>query len=360
MSSTRQAGLIERLCLGAFLLGTPGAPADPLQQALPGVWVSAPEIQALPMEGEAWNAVRKAASKPLPVADIADRDNSCDVFCMAKALVHVRTGDPALRSEVLVAIEQAIGTERRGDVLSLSRNLPGYIISAELVGLPPALDKRFRSWLELVPHEELGGTNLRRVHERRPNNWGTHAGAARAALARYLGRGPELERVAQVFRGWLGERAHYDGFEFGDLDWQSDPSHPVGINPPGAERDGHPIGGVLPDDQRRGGAFTWPPPKENYVYEALQGALAQAVILWRAGYDVWEWGDQALLRAALWLEREARYPAAGDDTWQPHVINRFYGPRLLTPSGASRPGKNVGWTDWTLSSKVTLPGLRER
>ena len=68
------------------------------------------------------------------------------------------------------------------------------------------------------------------------------------------------------------------GFEYGDLSWQADPTKPVGINPVGAKRDGHSIDGVLPDDQRRSGGFVWPPTKENYVWEALQGAIAQAVI----------------------------------------------------------------------------------
>jgi hypothetical protein len=316
------------------------------------VWTSVEEVQQLPMSGEAWKALEKAAAKPLPKADVAERDNNCDVLCVAKALVHARTREPGLRLEVHAAIEAAIGTERTGDVLSLGRNLPGYVIAAELVGLTPELDERFRSWLELVLDQELAGTTLRRVHERRPNNWGTHAGAARAVVARYLGKKQELERVAQVFRGWLGERSFYDGFEFGDLEWQADPAHPVGINPAGAVRDGHSLDGVLPDDQRRGGPFSWPPPKENYVYEALQGALVQAVVLSRAGYDVWKWGDRALLRAALWLEREAQFPAAGDDTWQPHVINHFYGTQLRLPV-STRPGKNVGWTDWTLGAPAS-------
>jgi hypothetical protein len=130
-------------------------------------------------------------------------------------------------------------------------------------------------------------------------------------VARYLGRQDEIQRVAQIFRGWLGETASYNGFQFGALDWQADPSHPVGINPRGAVHAGHSVDGVLPDDQRRSGPFTWPPPKENYVYEALQGALLQAMVLERAGYDVWSWGDKALLRAFQWLEHQADFPAEG-------------------------------------------------
>jgi len=325
------------------------------EKAQGGLWISSEEIQQLPTRGESWRALCAAAENPLPAPDLSERDNNCDVLCLAKALVHVRAGEARYADEVRTAIEAAIGTERRGDVLSLARNLPGYVISAELVGLPPALEKRFRSWLELVPNEELEGMTLRGVHEKRPNNWGTHAGAARVVVARYLGRTQEVERVAQIFRGWLGERDSYAGFQFGELDWQADPTHPVGINPAGAVREGHSIDGVLPDDQRRSGGFSWPPPKENYVYEALQGALLQAMVLSRAGYDVWEWGDRALLRAFQWLEREAQFPAEGDDTWQPHVIDHVYGTslRLETPA---RPGKSVGWTDWTL----TAGHLRER
>lgn len=138
----------------------------------------------------------------------------------------------------------------------------------------------------------------------------------------------------------------YAGFRYGALDWQADPNNPVGINPLGSVRDGHSIDGVLPEEQRRAGGFTWPPPQENYVYEGLQGALAQAVILQRAGYPAFDWEDQALRRAFQWLHEQANYPAEGDDTWQPHLINVNYRSAfpVILPS---RPGKNVGYTDWT-------------
>jgi len=192
------------------------------------------------------------------------------------------------------------------------------------------------------------GRTLRSTHEDRPNNWGTHAGASRLAIARYLGRQAEVERGARVFRGWLGGRAYYDGFQFGaDLSWQADPQHPVGINPAGATKDNHSVDGVLPDDQRRGGSFRWPPPHENYVYEALQGALAQAVMLQRAGYsDVWEWEDRALLRAFQWLHDAAEFPPKNDDTWQAPLIDLHYGTRFWD-GARTEPGKSLGWTDWT-------------
>jgi hypothetical protein len=114
-----------------------------------------------------------------------------------------------------------------------------------------------------VRTETLDGKTLINTHEIRPNNWGTHAGASRVATDLYLGDKADLAKAAQVFKGWLGDRSAYAGFTYGDLAWQADPSKPVGINPKGATRNGHLIDGVLPDDQRRAGGFSWPPQQEN-------------------------------------------------------------------------------------------------
>ncbi|MFQ5859109.1 MAG: alginate lyase family protein [Anaerolineae bacterium] len=241
-----------------------------------------------------------------------------------------------------------IGTEDGGDPLATWRRLGTYVIAADLVGLPGAQDQTFRDWLRTMQTKKLapGDRSVADTHEIRPNNWGTHAGASRAAVAMYLGDDEELARTADVFKGYLGDRSSYAGFRYGDLSWQCDPNNPVGINPKGCAKEGHSIDGVLPDDQRRGGGFRWPPPEENYVWGGLQGVLMQAVILDRAGYDVWTWEDQALKRAVEWLHNEANFPAEGDDTWQPHIINYYYGTNFPAPV-PSRPGKNMGWTDWT-------------
>jgi PKD repeat protein len=311
-----------------------------------GIWTSAIELEAMAMSGSAWRNVLDEADRSLGTPNIADQADDTDVRVLAKALVYARTGDESYRSQVITACKLAIGSEQGGRTLALGRNLIAYVIAADLVGLPAADDTAFRAWLRGCLTSSYDGDTLRSTHEERPNNWGTHAGASRSAAAAYLGDTAELERCARVFRGWLGDRSAHAGFKYGDTSWQADPARPVGINPRGATKDGRNIDGVLPDDQRRAGGFVWPPPKENYVWEALQGALAQAVILDRAGYDCWEWSDQALLRAVTWLHETCGYPADGDDTWQPHVVNHFYGSDFPAPA-PSRPGKNVGWTDWS-------------
>jgi hypothetical protein len=338
--------LLGRLGALPNICGT-AAPTPSGQRCL-GIWVAPEELGWHPTDGPAWARLKATADDNLGKPKIADQDSDHDVRTLAVALVYARTGDEAYRRKAAGALMDAIGTEAGGRTLALGRNLLSYVIAADLIdlrGYDAAGDERFRAWLNAVRFADLEGRTLISTHEDRPNNWGTHAGASRIATDIYLGDTADLERAAQVFKGYLGDRSAYAGFEYGELDWQADPNAPVGINPAGAMKDGHPIDGVLPDDQRRGGEFSWPPPHENYVWEALQGAVVQAQLLSRAGYDTWNWSDRALLRAVRWEYEVNYYPAAGDDTWIVWVINHAYRTNFPTVASSS-PGKNIGYADW--------------
>jgi hypothetical protein len=314
----------------------------------PHLVATSAELRARPMSGAAWRALRDWAGRSAH-PDISNQTDDADLVVLAKALVYARGRSASMRSGALAMIRAAIGTERDGRSLALARNLAGYVIAADLIDLvhlDPAFERDvFRPWLTSLLGAELDGTTLRSTQEDRPNNWGTHAGAARAAVAFYLGDAVELDRTATVFRGWLGDRTAYAEFSWGNRSWQCDQAAPVGINPVGCKRAGHSIDGVLPDDQRRSGGFRWPPPKENYVWEALQGATLEAELLTRAGYPAWDWGDKALLRAVTWLYRVDHYPAQGDDSWLPWLVDRRSGTHFRG-SAPSTPGKSFGFTDW--------------
>lgn len=349
--------MLARFCCRALLLTllacsrgeATGQPVQPTSRPVPGIWLSAEEVMRLPTTGPAWNQIKKIAYRNFGKARGGHTDNH-DVFTYAQALVAVRLNDADLRKRVAENILSAMGSENNGNVLSISRNLLCYVLAADLIDLKnvdPEGEARFRKWLVEVRRRRFGKQgSIVSVQEKRPNNFGTHATASRAAVARYLGEEAELQRTAQVFKGWLGDRQAYAGFKFGELSWQANPKEPVGINPKGATKAGVNIDGVLPDDQRRGGPFTWPPPKVNYVYGALQGALAAANILHRAGYDTWNWQDQALLRAYRWLYEVADFPAQGDDRWQLPLIDAVYGTKFWDGAPVGH-GKNMGWTDWT-------------
>jgi hypothetical protein len=308
------------------------------------------------MSGPAWNQLRSVADRPAGTPNLSDQDQMTNVYVLAKALVFVRTGQARYRDEVIRACMAAINTELDGRTLALGRELAAYVIAADLVRLNAADDAVFRAWLRRTLSEVLDNRTLQSTHEDRPNNWGTMAAASRAAVAAYLGDSAELERTAQVFRGWLGDRSAYAGFDFGsDLSWHADRDRPVGINPRGAVRDHESIDGALPDDMRRGCSLRFPPCPTGYAWEALQGATVAAAILHRQGYDTWNWSDQALRRAVQFLfNLNQRYPtsqwwAEGDDEWIIWLVNSAYGTDFPTRIPA-RPGKNMGWTDWTHAS----------
>ena len=328
------------------------------------IWISPAELAVLPASGPAWDNVKARADQSCGVPDLENQDSNVNVCVLAKALVFARTGQTVYRDGVVSAITDLVSSGTyNGRALALGRELGAYVIAADLTDLQTydaGLDGLFRAKItEFLTTPTTGGpANLIECHEVRPNNWGTHCGASRAAVAAYLGDTVALSRIGQVFKGWLGDRSSYAGFSYGELSWQCDPAAPVGINPKGCMKQSHSIDGVLPDDQRRGGTFSWPPPQENYVYEGLQGALVQAVLLDRQGYDTWNWSDQALQRAFQWLHTEANYPAAGDDTWQPHLVNHFYGSSFPAPVPSS-PGKNMGWTDWTHPPGIVAPPTYE-
>lgn len=343
-----------RCCLAALVLAAAAAAATAAvvtpssADAANGLWRSRAELVELPTSGPAWERLKSTADGRLGKPDIANQGSRHDTNTLAAALVYARTGQEPYRAKARYGIAGAIGTERGGRTLALGRNLPAYVIAADLVDLrsyDPTLDGRFRRWLQVVRTEALNGRTLIQTHERRPNNWGTHAGAARIAAAAYLGDRTDLDRAARVFKGWLGDRTTYTGFKFGELSWHCNPAKPVAVNPAGCTRRGATLDGALPDDQRRVGRFSWPPKKENYTWEALEGATVQAALLHRQGYDAWQWQDQALRRAVNWLYVQSRFAATGDDTWVPWLVNSAYGTSFQ--ARPARTGKNMGFTDWT-------------
>ena len=327
---------------------TPGSPP-----AAGEMWISSATLASLPTSGTAWNNLWNAAQQSTTSPNVGDQNDTTDVYVLAKALVYARTGQTQYRTEVMAAIVAAMGTESGAGILGPARNIQAYVIAADLINLESVdsqLNSVFSQWLSSIRHVVFDGAgpslSIISCHESRPNNFGTHCGASRIAIALYLNDTADLQAAANVFKGWLGDRDAYSDFSYGELDWQCDSSAPVGINPVGCTRNGQSIDGVLPDDQRRSGDFSWPPAQENYVWEALQGAIVQAELLTRVGYPAWQWQDKALLRAINWLHEEANYPAGGDDSWQPWLFNYAYGSNFPAPSSSS-PGKGMGWTDWT-------------
>jgi hypothetical protein len=345
-----------------------------------GLWLNHDEIMNIPISGEsgctsqcheAWQNVLEAANHSTLDPDLSDQSDNTDVYTFAKALVYARTGNQDYRNQVRQTLDILVDNHPptgsgSWDSLGILRSMYPYVIAADLIDLKnfpsDSFDNGdFRQWLTDARFAVAEGTwSVVTGQEERPNNFGTHGSASRIAADLYLGDQVDLDRAIKVFKGYLGDRSSYADFNYGDLCYQSNPNAPVGINPVGAKLN---IGGVLrnadgiiPDDQRRSGCPpTYPFPKENYVWEALQGATVASELLYRAGYDSYSWGNQALLRAVTWLhdpegtgENYPWYSAEGDDTWIPWIINKRYNknfPTIVTSSPSL--GKGMGLADWT-------------
>lgn len=315
-----------------------------------GIWISAAELAALPTTGEAWVQLLAAANGATCTPDLSNQDDSCNVKVMAAGLAFARLRDDKYRTMVVSAISKVTSdeSENGGRTLALGRELAAYVIAADLVDLKtfaPSLDSQFRSRIAALRTETLDSKTLVTCHEGRPNNWGTMCGASRAAVSTYLGDSADLLRTATVFRGYLGDRAAYASFSYGELSWQCDSAAPVGVNRDGCTKSGQSIGGVMPDDMRRGGSFKWPPAATGYPWEGLQGMVTQAELLHRQGYPAWEWQDRAVCRAVQFLYTIGWQPS-GDDVWQIPLVNARCGTTYAT-SGLGTPGKINGWTFWT-------------
>lgn len=308
------------------------------------IWLSGEELAALPTSGPGWQAVKAAADGLSGRADVANQDERQGEQCLAAALAGARLGNSAYLEKAAAVLASAPGTERGGRTLALGRNLCAYVVAADVAGYH---EQSFVDWVDGVRTVPLDGGTLISTHERRANNWGTACGASRIAADLYLGDEDDLERAVAVFRGWLGDRSSYSGFKFGDLAWQADPKAPVGVNPAGSVKNGHPVGGCLPDDQRRGGGFKWPPPAENYVRAAISHSYVSATLLWQAGIDVFSASDGALRRAVEWFTGPCGGSFGGDDGWATSLIEWAY-PGLK--AGLTQPasvGKTMAWCAWT-------------
>jgi hypothetical protein len=318
--------------------------------------VTCEELRSLPTRGSAWEALKAVADGKLGEAKLSDKDNKHGVRTLAVALVYARTRHPAYHEIGREAVMEAIGTEREGassSVLALGRQLGSYVLAADLLELSGADDAMFREWLSDIRTLELGGHGrwkaLSATHEDSINNWGAFAGASRIAASLYLGDTNDVTRAALVLQGFLGDDYAWSA-------WQEPTEHAqewacdfddvfTPINVP-CTRSGIDLDGAIPADISRGGGLTWPPELRGIRYseETLQGLVLLAALLHQAGYDSWEWSDQALLRAARFIERANGWDTHAVSNHVAWLLNARYSISLPTePAGF---GRLFGYTDW--------------
>ena len=348
---------------GGVLLFTTEARAQSL-----GLWTSPEELSGQPMAGCEWKRVHRAAAKATAEgATVSENNSNNNVDILAAAIVYARTGDESYRKTVVAANEKLVAAGKPpGKSLPWAREIGAYVLAADLVGYrTEAYETWLRNLAEVWRAED--GRTLIEMFRERPNNWGTMAFGALSAIYAYLG---DQARLLEVRSHWQRsvEGPVPAGVEFRkDLSWHQDPDRPLLINPAGARKENLVIDGIVPDDMRRNGSFSNPPPKPetSYHWETLQGMVMAARILERQCMPIWSIGDKALYRAVhvlqtIWGAQDRSYRASGDDLWMLPFVDQAYGTDWSTAydvceSRLFKHGKNVGWP-WVAAADQ--PGRR--
>lgn len=307
-------------------------------------------LKALPTSGAAWTNMLRVADGNLGTVDLQDQDSLTAGRTLAAALVYARTGNAAYRDKVVAQLAKLpsapLGTAR---TLSVGRQIGGYAIAADLVGYR---DASFVSFMSGIRTRYIGNhgrwVTLTQTSENTANNWGTWAVASRLAVSLYVGDQADVARTASIFRGFLGDRSAYAGFQKTagyDPAWAcGTDSTWVPINPAGC---GDRAGAAVEDISRSEVAY---PSVDStglqYTWEVLGGITMTAKLLQQNGYpDVYGWSDKAVLRATQFLKDKGGFPATYSVTqyiaWS---VNKAYGSSF--PVNAAGHGRQYGFTDW--------------
>jgi hypothetical protein len=316
------------------------------------------------MSGPAWDAVQAAADIDFSEPVIANNNSNDDVNCLAAAIVYARTGNELYKDKVIDALEYNIARGNPGfdsnGILTWCRNTGAYALAADLAGYRTTeLETWLRDMVETYRDPSNHNNTIEEIYYRRPNNWGTMAFGTLCAVYGYLEDSLKLVSVRDYWiRMVTGPNP---GVTYGDdKSWHVDPGNLRLINPKGSVKNGLNIDGIMPDDMRRNGVFSNPPPiaVTDYHWEVLQGVITGARLLERYHPDlsIWEIEDKAILRAVTILEVDWRrdfnsegsdWAATGDDAWMLPFIDDVYGTDFTVntadPIRVWNHGKNVGW-----------------
>lgn len=372
-----------------------------------GIWLCKNEIMALPTAGGAWSTVQTAANSTWPTPELKSQTKTNAAYCVAGALVAVRTGNTTLRDKVRDNIMLAVATldDPSEYVLcsaftdALGRQLYGYVIAADLIDLQTNYvgdDAVFRPWLAAIRSTRLTcsnsthGVTIRMTAESGVHNQSAHCLASITAADLYLGYADSVARAFNVFKA-LSDRSQYptDAWfppAYGDQNYftllnnRNDgwlcgtTSNWTGISPAcdKTDPDGSPNGGIgdldgsffldicRRIDSSQVGPFMWYPDPIGMMYswECLEGYICTAEMLHRAGYDAYGTGSQQIKRGMDFMVRAGWQMNFALHRFIPWIANYRYGTSYATlplPSSGSI-GRSMYWTDWTHAGSASPPG----
>lgn len=361
----------------------PDRPPAPAKRAAEGgryMLIDSERLASLPDSGAAFSRMRRWADLALAKASLTTPNarspwlpnyDGIGAETLAAALVYARTGEERYRDFVIRVNRFLIGSEDGSSnagqtdsekLLATMRQISAYVMAADLVAMDPNVTGSrpgYRStawtpWLAALRTKTIGSGNCSSIVDcnRKATNWGAWASAARIAIDIYLGDTADLDAAVGRLKLYLGET--FEGEPWArsgsyDRSWACIPSGlqvafvPVNPSSCGQEKDGI----IVEDASRSDAPFpSWNDVGIDYTFHAYTAQLVAALLLDRRGYDVWNWGEQALRRVMDRLEHLGVATGNGREsaTHASWVARYVYGADY--PTAPADPGNTLGYTDW--------------
>jgi len=312
-----------------------------------GILLSSSELAALPKSGTAYDAVLAAANSTWPSADLMNQDSHHGLYVLAAALVGQNT---KARNGIAAALSTFNAGTTNG-VLSLGRQLPAYIIAADIISLKtldPNLDSIFRTDLTNWRDQTVGTHGrwfkVSFTYSDSSNNWGVHAGAAVVTIDRYLGR--SLSADYDIFKEFVGTKAivspHFPKPTSIVSSWLANPS---GTWVPVQQATGDPRDGAITEDAWRSGAY--PTISNTYVMDSAQAIALQAEVLTRAGFPAWSQLSRytGFLTRSNWASIWTTSGGRGGRGLA-FMYNKRLGLNISIANIGDRQAWSLAWMDW--------------
>jgi hypothetical protein len=324
------------------------------------------ELMAKPTSGPGWDFLKSQADAVWDKPDLSVLNSDTQTKVLAAALVYARTGDIAYRDKVISAIKQVPGTQNEsGVVLPFARNIFGYVVAADLVGMPlNTLCNNGQTWetflREARTKKFAGNTrwpDLEITSGEAASNWNSYALSSHLAISLALNDKNAVQRDTNIYKRFLGDTtspwpafnptAGYNYNNNGST-WDMTPTMQRGINPDSSTDK---RSGAIISDALRNASFTsvaccsMDKTARGYVEETLDALLAVNFVLKAQGSDFTGFQSNALKRAFDFLIKNGGQSGYSPARYLPLAINKMYGTNYNTSAGDS-VSRDLGFGGW--------------
>ncbi len=332
------------------------------------------DLMAKPTSGTGWTYLKSQADAKWEAPDLSKLNTTTPAQVMAAALVYARTGDESYRAKVTAALAKVPGTEikpveaKTAVVLPFARNVFGYVVAADLIGLP--LDTRTdngQTWREFLvaarTRQFPGNTrwiSLEKTSGDSASNWNAYALSSHLAISIALGDTAAIERDTAIYRRFLGDTTSpwpafnpTAGYRWNNngRSWDMTATLQRGINPdtPGDARSGAIILDALRHTSLPSVRFgKLDLAGRAYTEETLDALLAINMMLKARGNDFTDFQNRALGRAYAFLARNGGPSGYSNGRFLAVAMNNLYGTTYSTTAGDS-VARHLGFGGWLLT-----------